>query len=257
MANLDPWLWLGGSLLLAVVAAQASWWLWRLERSHAWLEPLSSWPFLPVLIEVGRLLYYVGLPFAALIWGQDAVVGRLLGLQPLVFAAGQAPNWTDWARDAAWTGGLAVTAWAVLAIGWLTVRSAPGSAQPSSADLPGWKLLWEAVFHQAHWAFYRNAPLVALGPYGGVWAGLGLVALEAGLNPWRWADLGDAERAPATFVQAGLAMLSAVLYLKTANLWLAVLAHWGVAWGLAAWVRAFPLPRHRSVDTQAGLEGAS
>ncbi len=247
MAEAERWVWLGGSLLLAVVATQAAWWLRRWGKSQAQVDRLVSSPFFPLLLQATRLLYAIGLPFAALVWGHDAVVGRLLGLQPL------AANWTDWARDVSWAVGLGFAAWAVLAAGWWAVRRAGSDSEPIYIPASAWLLLREAAFHEVHWAFYRNAPIVALwatmgaarGTYWGTWAGVGLVALEAALNPWYRSALGDNSRRPAKLVRAGLSTLSAALYLETGNLWLAILTHWAVTWGLAAWTQALGRPNWR------------
>jgi membrane protease YdiL (CAAX protease family) len=92
----------------------------------------------------------------------------------------------------------------------------------------GWETLREALYHEVHWAFYRNAPIVALGLYWGTWAGLMLAAFEALANPaWR-KGLGAPERAAALLLRAALAVISSLLFLRTQNLWLAILLHWGV-----------------------------
>ena len=242
MAEAERWIWLGGSFLLSVIITQAAWRLRRWERGEARLASLARSPLFPPLLQAARFLYYIGLPFAALVWGQDAVVGRLLGLQPLPALPTEHPSvdlaarWADWAGDVAWAVGLGLAAWAVLAAGWRTVGGVVGGP-PKGSDASPWTLLREAVFQEAHWVFYRNAPIVVLGTYWGTWAGLGLVALEAAINPWWRARLQDPTRALATLVQVGLAVLSSALYLKTANLWLMIPVHWGVAWGLAAWAR--------------------
>lgn len=244
MVEAERWVWLSGSLLLAGAATQAAWYLWRWEKSQAWLEPLVRSALFPLLLQAARFLYYIGLPFAALVWGHDAVVARLLGLQPLAaLSAGALPpadlaaNWMDWAGDVGWAAGLGTAAWALLAVGWWAVHRSTDGPAPAGADASPWTLLREAAFHEAHWSFYRNGPVVALGAYWGTWVGLGLVAVEAVANPWWRADLQDVARAPAALVRAGLAVLSGVLYLQTTNLWLAILVHWGVTWGLAAWAR--------------------
>lgn len=247
MAEGERWLWLGASVLLAVGATQMGWWLWSRRENRAWIARLIRSAFFPALLQVARLLYYVGFPFAALIWGQDAVVERLLGLKPLAaLSAGPvspsdlAANWAVWAQDVGWAMVLGLGAWATLAAGWWTVHRAGGGSAGGEIPLSPWTLLREAVFHEVHWAFYRNAPTVVLGAYWGAWAGLVLTTLEAALNPWWRAALEEKGRASATLVRAGLAVLSVVFYLQTMNLWLAVLLHWGVTWGLAAWIRAFP-----------------
>jgi len=237
VAESERWLWLGGSLLLAVIATQVAWWLWRREKSRTTLERAVRSPFFAPLYQLVWLLYTVGLPIAALIAGHDAVVARLLGLQPLV-GLDPAASWNDWARDVGWAVALGAAAWAVLVAGWRATWRSGRLGRPEGAQTPAWALLLAAVGHETHWAFYRNAPVVVLGPYWGTWAGLGLIALEAALNPWWRSDLRERERAPQALLRAGLAVLSAAIYLQTTNLWLAVLVHWLITWGLAAWARA-------------------
>jgi hypothetical protein len=137
----------------------------------------------------------------------------------------------------------------VLALGWLAYRRAVGAAGEENvaigANSSGWVLMREAAYHEAHWAFYRNAPTLAVGTYWGVWTGLALVALEAALNPgWRQ-GLSDPQHAPGRLMRGALAVVSSALFLLTENLWLAIALHWGVSWGLARLVRALPLlPAH-------------
>ncbi len=244
--GLEPWLWLGGSLLLALVATWTAWWLERAKGRNPRIASVLDGPFYPLFVEVGRLLFYLGLPAAALLWGRDAVVGRLMGFQSLLLLNGLvgdpapagdiAANLADWMRDVGWAVGLGAAAWAVLALGWWTARRGAAPLRLDSGPLSGIVGLREAAYHEVHWAFYRNAPIVALGPYWGTWAGLVLTALEAVLNPFWRASLGDADRASLPLLRAGMAFVSAALFLKTGNLWLAVLVHWGVLWGLSATV---------------------
>ena len=196
----EGWLWLGGSLLLAILWASLAW-FFRQPRPGAVGEAITrlvTWRFSPWLLQLLRLLYYIGVPFAALLWGHDAVVGRLLGLQPLdvhvaggpEVAATLAANWSDWAHDVGWAVALGLGAWGVLALGWWTYRRALAVAGAAGlaagTQNSGWVFLREAAYHEIHWAFYRNAPILAVGTYWGAWAGLALVALEAALNPaWR------------------------------------------------------------------------
>lgn len=255
MADWDRWVWLAGSFLLAVVVAQVFWRLRRADDPPVWVSKLLAWPYSPSLFLVVRFLFYVGVPFSALIWGRDAVVGRRLGLQPLLLlralsgepasAAEMGANWADWARDVGWSAGLGIAAWALMAVGWWVVGRAPTGRRLSVPPTSPGRSLLEAAFHEVHWAFYRNAPIVTLelytsvspGLYWGAWAGLALVGLEASLSPGWWADLGSGERAPTTAMRAVLAVLSVVLALLTENLWLAVLTHWLVSYGLTAWMR--------------------
>ncbi|RLD00407.1 MAG: hypothetical protein DRI77_00570 [Chloroflexi bacterium] len=242
----DPataWLWLSGSLLLAVLWTNLAWFL-RQSRSAAidkFITPLTTWRFAPWLLQFLRLLYYVGVPYGALLWGRDAVIGEFLGLSGEKVNALPAANWLDWARDVGWAAALGVCAWALLALGWWAYRRALTAANAddvvAGADASGWVLLREAAYHEIHWAFYRNAPILALGAYWGVWAALALAALEAALNPvWR-TGLADPQKAPAQLMRGALAAVSGVLFLMTQNLWLAIVFHLGVSWGLAVLVR--------------------
>jgi hypothetical protein len=251
----EGWLWLSGSLLLATLWANLAW-FFRQPRPGpvgGFVTRLIAWPLSPWLLQLLRLVYYIGIPFAALLWGHDAVVGRLLGLQQLglPIAAGNeasasaAVNWLDWAHDVGWTATLGTGAWAILALGWWAYRRAMISAGEEHMVIgthgSGWVLVREAAYHEAHWAFYRNAPIFAVGIYWGVWMGLALVALEAILNPnWR-KNLADPQQAPGQLMRGALAVVSSVLFLLTENLWLALALHWGVSWGLAALARMLPL----------------
>jgi len=258
----EGWLWLSGSLLLAVLCANLAW-FFRQPRSGAtgrFITRLITWRFAPWLLQFLRSLYYIGIPFAALLWGRDAGVRRLLGRQrfdlPIpgreATSAAIAASWLDWAYDVGWAAALGIGAWALLALGWWTYRRALATAGEEGVVAgttdSGWVLLREASYHEVHWAFYRNAPILALGQYWGIWGGLAMVALEATLNPaWR-KGLADPQRTPAQLLRGTLAVISSVLFLLTQNLWLALALHWGVSWGLAALAQAFPPLAAREAD---------
>lgn len=244
------WVWLGSSLLLAILWANVAW-LFREPRPGPIgrsIARLVTWPLAPWLHQVLRLLYYVGLPFTALVWGH-ALSERHLGL-----TAGSADTWTDWAQDLGWTAALGAGGWMLLALGWWAYRRALSAAGEESgvagANSSRWILLREAAYHEVHWAFYRSALISELGQrsgdeYWGVWAGLACVALEAILNPaWR-SRMGNPETTPGQLVRGALAIISAVLFLKTQNLWLALALHWAATWGLVTLMRGLPpLPAH-------------
>jgi len=244
----ESWLWLGGSLLLAILWTNLAW-FFRQPSPGAlgeFITRLIAYRFSPLLFQVLRLLYYVGVPYAALLWGHDAVIKSLLGLP--------AATWIDWARDVGWAVTLGLGGCALLALGWWTYCRALTTAGEENtvagANASGWVLLREAAYHEIHWAFYRNAPIVAVGTYWGVWVGLALVTLEAALNPaWR-KGLVNPQKAPAQLMRAALTVVSSVLFLLTenGNLWLALALHWGVSWGLATLVQAFSLPLARKPD---------
>jgi hypothetical protein len=269
----EAWLWLGGSLLLAVfwtnLAQLYSPWVTRgkpADDASSLAERIviqvATWRFASALFRVLRLLYYVGLPLAALLWGYDAVVSRFLGLQRLMLPTSSgahrsalvSANWLDWLHDLGWTAAVGLgSAALLLAAGWARRRALPttgggdGGSRASS-----WGTAREALYHEIHWSFYRNAPIVTFGSYWGVWAGLGLTALEAIANPaWR-ERFSDPVRAPAQLLHAALAVTSSALFLQTQNLWLAVLLHWAVSWGLHRLYSA-----HRTADASDMITGRS
>lgn len=241
----DRWLWLGGSVLVALLSTWTTW----LLRRQAWVQRLKASPFSPPLLQLLRFLYYIGGPFAALLWGRDAVVERQFGLAPLPLLLGPplSPEerlrlWTDSVRGMGWVVFLGVAAWSTLVVIWWAAGSRrDGKTVRLSLSVP--TALREAFFQETHWTFYRNGPSVVLGIYWGTWVGLGIVALEAILNPWWWEALREPEKRLLTLVRAGMAVLSAAFYLQAANLWLSILLHWGVTGGLAGWTAA----RARSV----------
>ncbi len=252
----ERWFWLAGSWLLAVLWANLSWGLSRPRTGAAGrfatrlissAARLSSWRFSRWLLQFFRLLYYIGLPLAALLLGHDALVERHLGLWgSAAMSATSAERWADWTRSLGWAVALGVGSWTLLALGWWTYRRALGAAREDTVLFQhrpsGWACLREALYHEVHWAFYRNAFVVvgeaqAWGTYWGAWAGLALAGLEATLNPgWR-TGLDDPRRAPVQLMRGALAVVSSVLFLLTQNLWLAIAVHWGVSWGLSALVQ--------------------
>lgn len=249
----EGWLWLGVSLLLAVFWSNLVWlfspWV-EADRARGEFGSLAerivvevaTWRFASASHQILRLLYYVGLPFAALFWGHDAIVGRLFGLQPLLVpeAGGTqqstllSANWLDWLGDLGWAAVIGLGSWGVLVLGALAWRRALSSLEGDGEGTgsPESRTLREAVYHEIHWAFYRNAAIVVWGLYWGIWMGLGLVALEALANPiWRKA-MSDPTQAPRQLLRASLAVVSSLLFLQTQNLWLAVVVHAAVTWGL-------------------------
>lgn len=251
----DAWLWLGGSLLGALLWSNLSWlfapWAEGSETGQTSgslaeriVSKTANWRFATWVFQVLRGLYFLGLPAAALFWGRDAVVGRFLGLKPLVLPGqgegGQdallSPNWSLWAYDLGSAATLGIGAGLLLFLAALVRRRAL-SGIASDATRPSRSLLLsarEALYHESHWAFYRNAPMVALGPYWGSWTGLALVGIEALLNPhWR-TKLNRPDGAWQTASHGALAVVSTLLFLQTRNLWLGLLLHWGLAYALGS-----------------------
>lgn len=249
----DAWLWLGGSLLVALLWSNLSWlfapWAEGSETgqtsgslAETIVSRMANWRFAPSVFQVLRGLYFLGVPAAALFWGRGAVVGRFLGLKPLVLPnqieGGQdallSSNWSAWVYDLGSAAVLGIGAGLLLFLAALTRRRALSGMVSDRARQSRSPLISarETLYHEAHWAFYRNAPIVALGPYWGPWTGLALVGMEALLTPhWR-TKLNSPGGAWQAMSQGALAVVSTLLFLQTQNLWLALLLHWGIAYAL-------------------------
>jgi hypothetical protein len=123
----------------------------------------------------------------------------------------------------------------------------PLSASVAALQQPwGWaRLLLYAVYLETHWAFYRAWTLDLLrddpaGATMGSFLGLVLVCLE-----W-YGDVGLRKRLRTlvgveewVFV-ASLAFVSTFIFLFIGNLWMLIVIHWLVAWGLLSflgWLR--------------------
>jgi hypothetical protein len=245
----ERWLWLGGSLLVAVVWANVAWFFRRPRTGPVgqFVGRLVAWPFSGRLVQAARLLYYVGIPFAALVVGHDVVLSRFLGLQPLALPTGDdggsavAANWRDWTRDIGWSAALGIGLWLVLAFAsWYHRRALREIGEPPSGVVgatSGWTAFREAAYHEVHWAFYRNAPIMALGTYWGIWIGLAFTGLEAIVNPgWR-RTLSDRRYSQSALTRVSLAFVSGALFLQTQNLWTAMIVHFSVSLGLDALTR--------------------
>ncbi|MCJ7737503.1 MAG: hypothetical protein MUQ10_09360 [Anaerolineae bacterium] len=241
------WPWLICSVFVAIITSNLAW-LFRNPHSNQLgqsIANLRAKRFTPWIVEILRLLYFAGLPFAALFWGHDAIIGRVMGLQPVAFplvgsesTTSQIPAlWADWTRDGGWAIAIAVAAWIVLALGWGSYRRALQTDDLTESSTPspisGWALLRDAAYYEIHWAFYRSIAVVAFGAYSGTWIGLALTAIEAALCPaWRQSFL-RREEAPMSLAHAMLSFSSGLLYLLTENLWLAIAMHWLVIWGFS------------------------
>ena len=235
-ALLERWVWLNISLVIALLASALRWLLERphLQRHlHTNNSPTPYRPIwdIPWIIHPLRLLYAVGIPSLALLW-RGVLTPSGLGLKPFIRAADQAlstgpGSWDTWMRDLGWTCAFAAGFWVLVALADRTTgRLSPPRTTQRSLDVA----LREAVYHQAHWAFYREPFVLLLGVGMGAWAGLLPVAGEALLNPARWTDLQSPTRGRDLLIRAGLAILSAMLFIQTQNIWLMLLADTGLAW---------------------------
>lgn len=214
--------WVLGSVLAYAVVTNALW----LAKARGLQPPsYSNW-----LIQAARFLYYLGVPYLALGgWPRPPFSGLLsLGDMGLVGLGGRWPV-TRW-LDSAGTGlGFGLVAFLVLLLAW-------SSARLRFSPSPWWATLVEVLYLEVHWAFYRGAVAVVLNDlYAGVFVGLGVVYVEWALNP-AWREGWRSESSAASqWLRAALALVIALLYLSTRNLWVCLgvhalleLAFWGL-----------------------------
>ncbi len=168
-----------------------------------------------------RLLYFVGIPYAALLTRAIAPID--MGLSG---AGGSILGWTA----AAWLHGLgaAVTIGVVglLPIGWASRQITRAGLPLSADDRSAGAIIVESIYSEIHWAFYRAAPLILLADvYWAVLAGVILVGTEWIVSLLRnGLDSVAAQRQLWLRRSAFLAM-SAALFILTQNAWLTIGLH--------------------------------
>ena len=158
---------------------------------------------------IGELVYYIGVPYVALLRGD--LLPSALGLAGL-----------HWLSDI----GLGIAfAGVSVALVALTFRYAGGgSAAPAAYGAPA--PLWRVAALQIHWTFYRAALTQVVGDaYWGAFLSLIPIGLELALNPaWRRRLL--AEQAGPEAVRLALLVTTTAQYVLARNLALLVAAHW-------------------------------
>jgi hypothetical protein len=260
-------LWIALSILTYAISVNLAW-RWRRPRPGRlalWIEKAKSWPPTGWLLQLLRFAYYVGLPFCLLLNG-DAVKRSLrrfpgFGI-PLSFlmrgvllprAMGlDGLTTSEWFAGVGMGIALGSGAFLWMASGWWyftrSVRefswgqaaspdSGTGVEEPvfMASPLPNrawWVVLWEAIYAEMHWAFYRAGPIVLLDNYyAGVFLGFLILSLEWWTNPaWRhgWDPRGQR---PEVVLRWSLAFVMAIIFLFTRNLWLAIPLHWAIEMG--------------------------
>lgn len=222
VANMSPLLaWVWASVGVYVLTTQA---LWLMRGS--WRSPHRLW-----LVQVARLLYYLGIPYLALGgWPRQPYRG-LLSLEDMGIV-GLGPAWpvTRWLEAVGLGLAWGSVALLFLLLAWRTANRDAGGVWLAFSRRPWWMLLVDVLYLEVHWAFYRSAMAVALGQgssslYAGVFLGLGLVYLEWSLNPfWRQGWRRDSQ-AGARWLRSALALIVALLFLFSRNLWVCLGVH--------------------------------
>jgi len=212
-----------GSFVLYVAAANLAWQIANAPTSAAaqHLRSLAARRGALALYQSARLAYYIGIPFVALYFGWIDLRAFGLGVQDL-----------DWADGTRWAIVILLAAWLLLMLIWFPYLRATLAvpATPETQHTFARRLV-ELIYMQAHWAFYRAAVIVLLtgmlpNPlYWGAAVGLGLILLEAFLNPRVRARLGRVGEADALVWGMGQAFINALAFLVTRNLMLLALIH--------------------------------
>jgi hypothetical protein len=263
-------LWIALSILIYAISVNLAW-HWRYPRPGrlaSWIEKVKDRPPTAWLLQLLRFAYYVGLPFCLLLSG-DAVERSLRRLPGLGFlmrgvllprAMGLGGLTTsEWLAGVGIGTALGLGAFSLMASGWwYCTRSVRGLAweQAGSPDPEAdggkpvvmaspppirawWVVLWEAIYAETHWAFYRAGPIILLDDYyAGVFLGFLILSLEWWTNPaWRhgWNPKGQR---PDVILRWSLAFVMAIIFLFTRNLWLAIPLHWAIEMGCRHLMRA-------------------
>jgi len=230
-------LWVAFSIALYTLCAQLAWRLHDLDSGFLGenIRWLDSWRFRRLAWQLLRLLFYVVIPYGLLVQ-RHLLTGRMMGLvgpEPAGF------------MGSGWLGGIG---WALLGgiVGaallggswWALARRLRGETVFYLHHRPPvWELVWDAIFLQIHWGFYRAAAGVWLGesePYWSVFLGLALVGLEAAGDPSLYFDRQWPSLASGWVRLTAVVWLTAILFLLTRNLWLGMMVHGGVTWTINA-----------------------
>jgi hypothetical protein len=215
-SSLWPWIW--GSVLTYALVTNALWLL-----GDRWSSPYRTW-----LVEVGRFLFYLAIPYLALGgWPQPPYRG-LLSLEDmgLVGLGGRWPI-TRWLEAAGIGLGWGLVALLILVLAWLNANRHGDNLRLRFAARPWWLIAIDVLYMQVQWAFYRGALTVTLdNVYAGVFLGAGLIYLQWGLNPFWRQGWRLESRAAARWLRAALALVMTVLFFLTRNLWICLALHW-------------------------------
>jgi hypothetical protein len=229
------------SMLMYVAGANIAW--FHRVKPTSWpssqLRRFTGSSFPRALYELWRLVFYVGLPYAALYFGWVDL--RAMGL-----------GFLDWSKGLRWAIVLSLATWSLLMFVWVPYLRAT-SKIPVRIDLDGqtWsRRVVEVIYMQAHWAFYRAACILILTTvlhddlaiYWGASAGIALTFIEAWADPRvrrHIAQLGEGEQA---LWSAGQAIINTVGFVLTRNVWLLALIHLALE---------FSVPHFRAVSRPA------
>ncbi len=164
--------------------------------------------------EFLRLVFYLGIPFAALYVGWLDL--RVVGL-----------GFLDWAQGVRWAIVILLAAWLILMFIWLPYLRATAdvfAAPDASRSFP--RRLVEMLYMQAHWMFYRGAAIILFvgvipeAFYWGTVLGFGLIALETFADPRVRDQLRRVGAADMQVWNLGQAIINTLAFVVTRNFFL-------------------------------------
>ncbi len=212
------------SMLLHIFGSNVAW-HYRAVPSSPFVKALRQFalsPFSRAFYEILRLLYYVVVPFTALLLGWLDI--RAFGL-----------GYVDWADGLRWTIVLALAAWSLLMFVWVPyLRATSHLPVRFKSETQSWsRRVVEVFYMQAHWAFYRAACILILSSffkdnpavYWGTCAGLGLILIEAWADPRVRRQIAQVGEGELALWSAGQAIVNTLGFAVTRNTWLLALLH--------------------------------
>jgi hypothetical protein len=204
-------LWVIASFAIGLLALAAT------ERASRGKGSLWDTAIGGITAEVALFAYYIGMPFAAVITG--ALSLDLMGLGASWIGGGNIAGFSmnDWLR------GALIAAGVVLFVLMALRLSLRNGANIDMQHEGAYASVRNALYEQAHWAFYR-APFILLlnDAMLGVIAGTGFIAVE-------WLAQAIAQRDNPRgharwWVMLCCALSGGALFLLTQNLWLMIVA---------------------------------
>ncbi len=217
--SLEPRQALAGAIILSILLYAISanlGWASIAPRGDRFSRLVGWWNRLRVrgmIGELGRWIYYLALPWATLMLGYTTA--RALGVWNL-----------DWLMNI-WIGVVIAFGGAMVFV-WVW-RPYAQSEHPEAVDLTGWngaRQTIEAIYQEAHWAFYRCGPILWLNDYyWGSFIGLALNLIEGWTNPAVRVNIRDITRADAPLWAGTLSIISVLIFVYTQNTWYCLLVH--------------------------------
>ncbi len=224
-------LWVIGSVLAYVAAVHISWRLdWSSDNAPAAWQRWKRWGGSPGATALLRALYYVGVPYAAMLLGA-ADFPLHMGLAGL--------NWpTSIGRGALAGLGIFLGMVGIAGYSLRGLRRRDAEAVQSSLPSHGAALVYEALFLEAHWAFYRLPGILATGDFLlGTWIGAAVAVIEQVADP-RWRSRASSKRfALEAWQRFTLLVGMSAVFFFTRNFWVAWAVHALVEWGRVAATR--------------------